>query len=63
MRRSVTVVPSRPRRGRLLASVVGTVLAAALGLTGVVGLGSGGPVVGQSHGHGHGVHTDVQSWS
>ncbi len=61
MRRSVTVVPSRPSRGRLLASVAGAVLAAALGLTGVVGLGSGAPVSDQ--GPGHGVHTDVQSWS
>ena len=61
MRRSAIVTSSQPRRGRLLAAVAGAVLAATLGVTGVVALGSGGPVV--AHGHGHGVHTDIQSWS
>lgn len=62
MRRPAPVTRSQPRgRGRLLAPLAGAVLAAALGLTGAVGLGSSGAVAG--HGSGHGVHTDVQSWS
>ncbi|HEX7353342.1 MAG TPA: hypothetical protein VF288_00730 [Mycobacteriales bacterium] len=50
---------TRTRRTRLLAAVAGSLLAATLGLVGAVGLS--GPGIGG--GSGHGVHTDIQSWS
>lgn len=61
-RSTPAVRAARPRRGRLLVSIAGTALAAALGLAGALGLSATpGPAAG--HGSGHGVHTDIQSWS